>query len=201
MKYYRPVDLELDDFDHRGCRPAKQRLYCKELIGLNAAETAISLQVDSMLENCKTAQERWGGTHEMIDRWLADRQTALISYFAIQNAQGEEELNKHLQIFCQQLVDYVSEGHFEIYEQLFREAKEFDDGGIDVARALYPQIEEYTQVILDFNDKYISADHVVMNKDSLKEDLSALGEKMTERFEVEDQLIEQLHTVHKKVIA
>ena len=154
-----------------------------------------------MLENCKTAQERWGGTHEMIDRWLADRQTALISYFAIQDSQGKEELSKHLQIFCQQLVDYVSEGHFEIYEQLFREAKEFDDGGIDLAKALYPEIEEYTQMMLDFNDKYISEDHVVMNIDSLKEDLSALGEKMTERFEMEDQLIERLHNVHKQVVA
>ncbi|MDX1341095.1 MAG: sigma D regulator [Reinekea sp.] len=154
-----------------------------------------------MLENCKTAQERWGGTHEMIDRWLADRQQALISYFAIQDAQGKDALSDHLQRFCQQLVDYVSEGHFEIYEQLFREAKEFDDGGIELARELYPKIEEYTQLVLDFNDKYISADHVEMNIQSLKEDLSALGEKMTERFDMEDQLIERLHNVHKKVIA
>jgi regulator of sigma D len=154
-----------------------------------------------MLENCKTAQERWGGTHEMIDNWLADRQTALISYFAIQEAKGTDDLSIQLQSFCQQLVDYVSEGHFEIYEQLFREAKEFDDGGIDLAKELYPKIEEYTQHILDFNDKYISADHVAMNIDSLKIDLSALGEKMTERFEMEDQLIERLHNVHKKAIA
>lgn len=154
-----------------------------------------------MLENCKTAQERWGGTHEMIDRWLSDRQSALISYFAIQDSHGKSELSDHLQAFCQKLVDYVSEGHFEIYEQLFREAKEFDDGGIEVAKKLYPKIEEYTQFILDFNDKYISADHVEMNLDSLKGDLSALGEKMTERFEMEDQLIEQLHNVHKQEMA
>jgi regulator of sigma D len=154
-----------------------------------------------MLENCKTAQERWGGTHEMIDRWLADRQEALVHFFAIQDADGQEELTKQLQIFCQQLVDYVSEGHFEIYEQLFREAKEFDDGGIELAKTLYPKIEELTQVMLDFNDKYISADHVEMNIDSLKEDLSALGEKMTERFDMEDQLIERLHNVHKASIA
>jgi len=154
-----------------------------------------------MLENCKTAQERWGGTHEMIDRWLADRQQALIGFFAIQDAQGKEDLSDQLQVFCQQLVDYVSEGHFEIYEQLFREAKEFDDGGLDLARELYPQIESTTQVMLNFNDKYESKDHVETNIDSLKVDLSALGEKMTERFEMEDQLIERLHTVHKQVVA
>lgn len=154
-----------------------------------------------MLENCKTAQERWGGTHEMIDRWLADRQQTLISYFALQDSDGANALTEQLQVFCQQLVDYVSEGHFEIYEQLFREAKEFDDGGIDLAKELYPKIEELTQVMLDFNDKYISSDHVEMNADSIREDLSSLGETMTERFDMEDQLIERLHNVHKQVVA
>jgi regulator of sigma D len=150
-----------------------------------------------MLENCKTAQERWGGTHEMIDRWLSDRQQSLISFFAIQDAQGREDLVDHLQVFSQQLVDYVSEGHFEIYEQLFREAKEFDDGGLDLARELYPKIELTTQQLLNFNDNYASIDLVDANIDALNSDLSSLGEIMTERFDMEDQLIARLHTVHK----
>ena len=154
-----------------------------------------------MLENCKTAQERWGGTHEMIDRWLSDRQQALISFFAIQDAQGKDNLGEHLQVFSEQLVDYVSEGHFEIYEQLFREAKEFDDGGLDLARELYPKIERTTQQFLNFNDKYASIDLVDANISSLKSDLSSLGEDMTERFDMEDQLIARLHTVHKKQLA
>jgi regulator of sigma D len=151
-----------------------------------------------MLENCKTARERWGGTHEMIDRWLDDRQKALIIFFSLQDSDGKEKLIEKLQLFCQQLVDYVSEGHFEVYEQLFREAKEFGDGGLELAKELYPKIEVLTQYILDFNDKYISADHVEMNIESLHEDLSDLGEKMTERFEMEDQLIERLHNVHRQ---
>jgi len=150
-----------------------------------------------MLENCKTAQERWGGTHEMIDRWLSDRQQTLISFFAIQDAQGKENLGEHLQVFGQQLVDYVSEGHFEIYEQLFREAKEFDDGGLDLARDLYPKIELTTQQLLNFNDKYASIELVDANVATIKSDLSLLGENMTERFDMEDQLIARLHTVHK----
>jgi len=154
-----------------------------------------------MLENCKTAQERWGGTHEMIDRWLSDRQQALISFFAIQDAQGKDNLGEHLQVFSEQLVDYVSEGHFEIYEQLFREAKEFDDGGLDLARELYPKIERTTQQFLNFNDKYASIDLVDANISTLKSDLSFLGEDMTERFDMEDQLIARLHTVHKKQLA
>ncbi len=153
-----------------------------------------------MLENCKTAQERWGGTHEMIDRWLNDRQQALISFFAIQDAEGKDNVSEQLQLFSQQLVDYASEGHFEIYEQLFREAKEFDDGGMDLARELYPQIQLTTQVMLNFNDKYESLDKIEKNIATLKVDLSALGEVMTERFEMEDKLIERLHTVHQKIL-
>ncbi|MEJ2043991.1 MAG: sigma D regulator [Reinekea sp.] len=154
-----------------------------------------------MLEHCKTAQERWGGTNEILDRWLSDRKGVLVSFFSIQDAEGQEKLTENLQAFCQQLVDYVSEGHFEVFEQLFREAKEFDDGGLDLAKELYPQVEMLTQHFLDFNDKYISSDHVEMNIDSLHEDLSELGEKMTERFDIEDQLIERLHTIHQQRFA
>ena len=27
-----------------------------------------------MLESCRNAQERWGGVHKLIDRWLEERQ-------------------------------------------------------------------------------------------------------------------------------
>lgn len=155
-----------------------------------------------MLENCKTAQERWGGTHEMIDRWLADRKNTLVAFFNISLKEGySEQLAGQLQSFCEHLVDYVSEGHFEIYEQLFREAKEFDDGGIELAKALYPKIDASTQKMLDFNDKYDNAAHIEEREDELHSDLSALGELMTERFEFEDQLIERLHNVHKDTVA
>ena len=35
-----------------------------------------------MLESCKNAQERWGGVHQLIDRWLQERQE-LIGVFAL----------------------------------------------------------------------------------------------------------------------
>ena len=31
-----------------------------------------------MLENCKTARERWGGVSVIIDRWLQERQDLLV---------------------------------------------------------------------------------------------------------------------------
>ena len=151
-----------------------------------------------MLENCKTALERWGGTHEIIDRWLGDRKQTLIHFFQIQDAEGEEAVCHSIEEFNRLLVDYISSGHFEVYEQLFREATEFDDdGGIALAKELYPLIEETTQFMLDFNDKYAAHSMIQANIASLKGDLSALGEKMTERFAYEDRLIEQLHNAHE----
>lgn len=154
-----------------------------------------------MLENCKTAQERWGGTHDMIDRWLADRRETLVTFFDIQGKEGEEDVSSTLKVFCQRLMDYLSEGHFEIYEQLFREAKEFDDGGIALANEIYPKIDATTQIMLDFNDKYDTDAHIHENLTDLHEDLSQLGEKLSERFDYEDQLIEKLHNVHKNAVA
>jgi regulator of sigma D len=154
-----------------------------------------------MLENCKTAQERWGGTHEMIDRWLEDRKRTLVTFFDIQGKEGEEDVTQSLKLFCQRLMDYLSEGHFEIYEQLFREAKEFDDGGLALAKEVYPKIDATTQMMLDFNDKYDTSENIHENLADLHEDLSELGMKLTERFEFEDQLIEKLHNVHKSAVA
>lgn len=154
-----------------------------------------------MLENCKTAQERWGGTHQMIDRWLDQRQKTLVAFFDISSETAADQQSEPLQRFCGLLMDYVSAGHFEVYEQLVREAKEFDDGGLDLARELYPRLEATTQVILDFNDKYDTQEHTAQHVDDLPDDLSRLGEHMTERFEMEDQLIERLHNIHREQVA
>jgi regulator of sigma D len=154
-----------------------------------------------MLENCKTARERWGGTHQIIDRWLNQRQETLVRYFDISSDTAADQQSSLLTAFCESLMDYVSAGHFEVYEQLIREAKEFDDGGLELARTLYPKIESTTQIIVDFNDKYDTQDHTKQHVSDLPDDLSKLGEAMTERFEMEDQMIQRLHTIHKEQVA
>ncbi|WP_028670248.1 Rsd/AlgQ family anti-sigma factor [Saccharospirillum impatiens] len=154
-----------------------------------------------MLEHCKTARERWGGTHKMIDRWLGQRQETLVRYFDISSDTAADQQSTLLQSFCESLMDYVSAGHFEVYEQLVREAREFDDGGLELARKLYPKVEATTRVIVDFNDKYDTRDHTQQHVSDLPTDLSKLGEAMTERFEMEDQMIERLHNIHKEQVA
>lgn len=154
-----------------------------------------------MLENCKTAQERWGGTHQMIDRWLESRKRTLVAYFKLKKDIAADQQSQPLQEFCETLMDYVSAGHFEVYEQLIREAREFDDGGLDLAHRLYPSLETTTEFILTFNDKYDTAEQCSLHADELPVDLSQLGEQMTERFELEDHLIERLHNIHRGQVA
>src|SRR5690606_39419077 len=79
-----------------------------------------------MLESCRNAQERWGGVHLLIDRWLQERH-ALITAFHELHTGVEPVTRPALQKFCQLLLDYVSAGHFEIYEQLIHEGEAFGD--------------------------------------------------------------------------
>lgn len=157
-----------------------------------------------MLENCRNARERWGGVSELIDRWLRDRQELLVHYCDL-SAESDfsqtEALKQKFVRLCEVLVDYVSTGHFEIYEQLVREAREFNDGGLELAGKVYPRIEETTEVALNFNDQLGEGDLSEQDIRALFEQLSHLGETLESRFEMEDFLIQHLHTVHADKVA
>ena len=158
-----------------------------------------------MLEGCESAQERWGGVHTIIDKWLNERQELLVLYVAIQGLKPfsprETPVSVKIQAFCQVLMDYCSAGHFEVYEQLIKEAEEFDDGGIELAKKHYPRLEFITSECVAFNDSYQTAEDCIEKMADLSKDLSGLGELLEERFQIEDALIEALHTSHKEMIA
>ncbi|WP_250461728.1 sigma D regulator [Microbulbifer litoralis] len=155
-----------------------------------------------MLENCKSARERWGGVSDIIDRWLQSRQALLVRFCALSEKKefgdGDSEAGENLRQLCQQLVDYVSAGHFEVYEQLIREGQDFGDkAALEECRAHYRDIDGTTDIAVDFNDKYLETDDL----SSLANDLSELGEALESRFESEDKMIALLHTAHKNQLA
>jgi regulator of sigma D len=155
-----------------------------------------------MLENCQNARERWGGVNEIIDRWLQERQEMLVQYCAL-SAMDQQESNtavrgEMLRNLCQILVDYVSAGHFEIYDQLMKEGREFeDDEALHEAGDLFAVIDNTTEELLDLNDKYLETDDLT----SLDADLSALGQTLEVRFSAEDRMISVLHTSHKNLVS
>lgn len=152
-----------------------------------------------MLDNVESARERWGGVSSIIDRWLQERQDLLVLYCDLSGL-GEEngQRGEKLQTLCQILVDYVSAGHFEIYDQLVKEARDFDDtDALRQAPKLFDIVDATTEAVLDFNDKYQETDDLT----TIAEDLSQLGEVLATRFEAEDRMIEVLHVAHKDQVA
>ena len=154
-----------------------------------------------MLHNAPTPQQRWKEVDLLLARWLEERQEVLVRFCTISRvrpiSEAADKHQAHFHRFCEVLVDYISAGHFEIYEQLLQEAKAFQDGSLDVARQLYPVIEKTTEVVLDFNDKCIEQG----DTRQLARDLSQLGEALEARFEAEDRLIESLHQAHSHLVA
>lgn len=151
-----------------------------------------------MLDDCNDAKERWGGVSSLIDRWLEERRKMLVSFCELSGTKaaetGDQVRGRRLRHLCEVLVDYVSAGHFEVYDQLMREGREFEDKpALTEAGQLFRTIDKTTQAVLDFNDKYLETDDL----ETLDSDLSRLGETLETRFEAEDRMIEVLHTAHR----
>ena len=92
-----------------------------------------------------------------------------------------------LQNFCESLIDYTASAHFQLYRHIDEE-KERRLPVLEIANEIYPTIAKTTQAILQFNDRYDCEDHCD-NLGHLAQDLSAMGELLADRIEVEDRLI------------
>lgn len=153
-----------------------------------------------MLTKVEEAQKRWGGAHSAIDKWLQERQQLLVQYCQLAGLppfEGKQSaLPQFPQIrrFCESLVDYVSAGHFTVYDKLMDESD--DPGARQTAeQTLYPRITETTDAALNFHDAYADSEqeHSLNGFDTR---LARLGEQLEIRFELEDELIHALHHQH-----
>ncbi|MGB1237314.1 MAG: sigma D regulator [Pseudomonadales bacterium] len=150
-----------------------------------------------MLEKCQGAQQRWGGVSEIIDSWLESRRKLISHFVSMPQQRITAGFTPALNGFCALLVDYISSGHFEVYEQLLREGSEFDDGSVDRAQDLFPLIQQTTDMALDFNDKFSNMQEpTVQQIREFAEELSQLGQALESRFSLEDEMIELLHHAH-----
>ena len=150
-----------------------------------------------MSKDDQTLEQHWGNVTEILDRWLIERRELLVKYGELGEIKtfdgGNVGHGNKVQAFCQLLVDYVSTGHFEIFEQLAGEGKAFSDrDGLKEGADLMEKIQPSTELILDFNDKYLATDDL----EALSLDLSNIGEALAQRFESEDTMIAVLHDAH-----
>ena len=145
----------------------------------------------------ETLQGHWNRVSKMIERWIEERRELLVKYCELTEvtdfSDPENNYDAELQQFCEIMVDYVSVGHFEVFEQITKEAEIFgNDQGLDKSPELIEKIQTTTELILDFNDKYMTAKDL----DALIIDLAALGETFVQRFADEDALIDMLHSTN-----
>jgi len=158
-----------------------------------------------MLKQDESKTQHWGKVDQLIENWLKERQDLIILYVAIDGLKeltpNDTPISVKLQAFSQMLIDYVSAGHFEIYDELTQEAGEFQEDYSELVQSTLPRIQESTVLALDFNDKYANLELCVESLQQVAIDLSLLGEKIVERFELEDQMIEALHNRHRELVA
>ncbi|MDQ7048887.1 MAG: sigma D regulator [Enterobacterales bacterium] len=134
-----------------------------------------------------------------IDNWLAERSQVIVMYCKLSGYRNQTKLPETEQIngFCDILIDYVSAGHFEVYQQIVKDCDVNGASSIDLLNELYPSITKTTDVVVDFNEKYskmLASDNEMMER--FDRDLSQLGEAIARRVDLEDGLIDTLQSKH-----
>lgn len=143
--------------------------------------------------------ERRARTRKEIKQLIAERNSVLSQYYNLashadqrDNYSEPDDVLEMLQEFCQDLVDYMATGHFEIYRRI-EDGDERRNEMIDLANEIFPHITNTTQVAIDFNDLYdISKDFDKEVLRDLSKQLSVLGENLATRIDLEDKFINTL---------
>jgi regulator of sigma D len=146
-------------------------------------------------------EQQFAAVENLLTRWLKERRELLGKYTQIvvtlDSTSDRGRLTESQRALCAVLVDYVSAGHFEVFHELLSEAESFADGSGALAGQVMPAIGDTTEVILAYEDKYGSGEAY---PETLQRDLSALGEVLESRFELEDRLIAGLHNRHRRLV-
>jgi regulator of sigma D len=151
--------------------------------------------------------ERRARTRNEIKRLIAERNSVLSQFYNLAK-HAEDSVNdihniiELLEEFCQELVDYLATGHFEIYRRI-EEGNERRDEITRLADKIMPRISDTTQIAVAFNDLYENTENISeADIKQLPNHLSRLGKELATRIELEDQFINtMLASCDKPVLA
>jgi regulator of sigma D len=141
-------------------------------------------------------------THQVIAKLQQERNAlwALYCDFAsLKPFSATKPVKKTLTTFSQLLIDYISLGHFGVYERVLN-GKERRDNVQAIASRLYPKLEATTEIAIAFNDKYDSSEHL-NSFNELEKDLSVLGETLATRIDLEDQFCNLILDSDRRLVA
>ncbi len=135
--------------------------------------------------------ERRQKSYELIAKLQNERREVLSLYcnFAeLKPFSANDAVKSLLTRFSQILVDYVSLGHFGVYERLIA-GTERRSRVLSVAKEIYPEFSATTDAAISFNDKYDNVEKIEIFEE-LEQDLSVLGESLAKRIDLEERLCE-----------
>ncbi|HAI97574.1 MAG TPA: Rsd/AlgQ family anti-sigma factor [Methylococcaceae bacterium] len=132
-------------------------------------------------------------TSGLIDELLEERKQVWSLYCSVSGIdeyQGQKTIEELLQEFCQLTIDYISLGHFGVYQRIL-EGNERRKSVLTAAERIYHNISAATEAVLDFSEKYQkTTPAMILNE--LANDLSSVGEHLANRIELEDELIGEM---------
>lgn len=146
-----------------------------------------------MLNQLEVLTARVGGCSDLVDFCLRSRRQLLIAYYRLVGIKPNKEslttLDENaLDSFCQGLVDYLSTGHFTVYQRFIQEM----EGSEQLAKAalIYPSLQANTEMIMQVYDSHLekAIDHD--NCLEFQNALSTVGEALEARFTLEDRFIQ-----------
>lgn len=146
-----------------------------------------------MLNQLDVLTARVGGCSDLVDFCLRSRRQLLVTYYQMAGIKPNKESStpldeKALDAFCQNLVDYLSKGHFTLYERFIQELEGTEL--LATAALIYPSLQENTAQIMQLYDTHFETaiDH---NSDrGFQQALSVVGEALESRFTLEDKFIQ-----------
>ena len=137
--------------------------------------------------------ERRQHAMQLIDELKTERHEVWTMYCHIAELKpfsANPKVSSLLNEFSQLLIDYISLGHFGIYERLIT-GNERRNAVVSLAQEIYPELSKTTDAAIAFNDKYAHAKPLSADG-ALLQDLSTLGENLAIRIDLEDRLCTML---------
>lgn len=145
-----------------------------------------------MLNQLEILTARVGGCSELVDFCLRSRKQLLVTYYQMAGIKPNKETlttldENALDNFCQNLVDYLSTGHFTVYERFIKELE--GTGQLAKASLIYPSLKANTDQIMQIYDSHLETAIDNDNYLEFQRALSEVGEALEVRFTLEDQFI------------
>ncbi|MBQ3883829.1 Rsd/AlgQ family anti-sigma factor [Succinivibrio sp.] len=158
-------------------------------------------------KNFNTTLQKVDDKYNWINDMIKARKELVIQYMKILNVSVSRSSNKNevcypsyedVTKFCDQLVDYMSHGHFDLFPKILELIENASGRSLSIAHRTLPRIEDTTEYLMKFTDKY-AEDLNEAKMATVQKDLASIGKALEVRFKNEDRLIIALRLVHSIV--